>query len=158
EFFEGNVDRARQVLVLVPGGRQYLDQLGPLGEQPPHLVAVGRHRHHASASTSPKTARPASEASRIEITAPRTSGCSASQRSALAAEAKKFSTGQQPRQASPWSRNAPATTTADVGDHSQAPSGSTRARIASPLIGSRDSTSTGSPNIGAVPSASRAHI
>jgi hypothetical protein len=76
----------------------------------------------------------------------------------LAAEAKKFSTGQQPQHASPWLRIAPATTTAELGDHSADPSGATRARISSPLTGSRDSISIASPNIGAIPSASIAHI
>jgi hypothetical protein len=47
---------------------------------------------------------------------------SASQRSAFAGETKKFSAGQQPQQASFWLRIAPATTTADSGHHSEAPS------------------------------------
>jgi hypothetical protein len=71
------------VLVAHPPRRQDVDQLQLgllLGEEPLHLSAVFAQ---LSLSTSPKTARPAAAASRIEIGLPRTSGCSASQRSAL---------------------------------------------------------------------------
>src|SRR6266545_900831 len=102
KLLERDVDGAGQVLVLVLGGGQYLDQLRLLlGDEPLQLVAVDRRWHQVSVSTSAKTARPAAAASRIEITLPLTSGCSASQRSAVTEETKKFSTGQQPQQASP---------------------------------------------------------
>lgn len=109
---------------LIFGLGEHLDYLRALAHQLLDLFLVRRDRHQASFSTSPKTARPAVAASPIEITLPRTSGCSASQRSAFAADTKKFSTGQQPKHESDCLSSAPATTTADSGHHSASPFGS----------------------------------
>src|SRR5262249_46743399 len=76
--FQGDVDRARKVLLLVFGLRKHLDELRALGEQPLHLVSGDGDWHRpSSVKTSPKTIRPASIASGSEMGCPDTDGFSA---------------------------------------------------------------------------------
>jgi len=96
-------------------------------------------------------------ASSMAITVPRTSGRAASHRSALPVPAKRLRTGQQPEHAAPPPA-VPLTTTASGGCQRRFPSGSSWMTISSCVSGSREEISIGSPNIGAMPRASIAHI
>ena len=84
------------MLVRVALGGEDLDERSALLDKPLDCSAVDPCRRHRSAKTSLKTARPDTIASSIEMIWPRTSLCSASQPSAFARLAKKFSAGQQP--------------------------------------------------------------
>src|SRR6266498_721373 len=124
------------MLVLVFRSRQHLDELGAFADE---------------------LLDPAAIASGSEITWPRTSGRASSQRSPFSHEAKKLSAGQQLHQDSPLPL-APQTTTASRGCQLPMPSASSSTSISSSVGGSREAISIGSSNIGAIPSASIAHI
>jgi hypothetical protein len=155
ELLERDVDRPRQVLVLVrrPAASR---RLAPVGRRAAAAPPGGRSTlASALPEHSPKTARPAAVASSIDITSPAPADARRASAPHSRGRRRSSAPGNTGSTIPTRDRARPRPRPPDRGDHSAGPSGATRASIAWPLTGSRAAISIGSPNMGAIPWAFR---